>query len=144
MSMLAHEKQILEYQKTLAQLKEQNKNSALWSDEEITTLEAKLEQLRTKVYSQLTPWERVAISRHPQRPRSIDYIQNMCEEFVELYGDRLYRDDRAVICGLAKIGGVKFMVIAQEKGCDTKSRLERNFGMMQKLQRLLQPSEILR
>ena len=113
-----------------AQLKEQNKDNALWSDEEIIKLESKLEQLRSKVYSQLTPWERVAICRHPGRPRSIDYIRNMCEEFVELSGDRLFRDDRAVICGLARSMGSKFMVIAQEKGCDTESRLERNFGMM--------------
>ncbi|MBI2810281.1 MAG: acetyl-CoA carboxylase carboxyltransferase subunit alpha [Candidatus Melainabacteria bacterium] len=130
MSTLSHEKQILEYEKTLAQLKEQNKENALWSDDEISNLESKLEQLRSKVYSQLTPWERVQICRHPQRPKAIDYIKHMCEEFTELYGDRLFRDDRAVICGLAKIDGAKFMVIAQEKGNDTKSRLERNFGMM--------------
>lgn len=129
MSTLAHEKQILEYEKTIAQLKEQNKSNALWSDEEIAKLEAKLELLKAKVYSELTPWERITICRHPQRPKSIDYIRNLCEEFTELFGDRLYRDDPAVICGLAKIGGEKFMVIAQEKGCDTESRLARNFGM---------------
>ncbi|MGE5196031.1 MAG: acetyl-CoA carboxylase carboxyltransferase subunit alpha [Anaerolineae bacterium] len=127
--MLPHEKQILEYEKTIAQLKEQNKNNALWSEEEIIKLEKKLEQLKKKVYSQLTPWERVTICRHPARPRSIDYIKNICQSFTELYGDRLYRDDRAVICGLAKIDGEKFVVIAQEKGCDTQSRLYRNFGM---------------
>ena len=129
MSTLAHEKQIVEYQKTLTQLKEQGKENDLWSEEEISKLEAKLEQLRTKVYSQLTPWERVTICRHPQRPRSVDYIKHLTDEFVELFGDRLFRNDPAVICGLAKIGGVKFMVIAQEKGNDTKTRLERNFGM---------------
>ncbi len=129
-STLAHEKQIFEYEKTISQLKEQNKENALWSDDEIAKLETKLEQLKSKVYSTLSPWERVAISRHPGRPKSIDYIRNMCEEFTELYGDRLFRDDRAVICGFAKIGGVKFMLIAQEKGFDTQSRLERNFGMM--------------
>ncbi len=130
MSTLAHEKQILEYEKTIAQLKEQNKGNALWSEEEIVKLEAKLEQLRSKVYSQLTSWDRVAICRHPQRPRSIDYIRHLCEEFTELHGDRLFRDDRAVVCGLAKIGGTKFMIVAQEKGCDTESRLDRNFGMV--------------
>jgi acetyl-CoA carboxylase carboxyl transferase subunit alpha len=130
MSILAHEKQILEYEKTIAQLKEQNKDNALWSDDEIAKLESKLELLKNKVYSELTPWDRVAICRHPQRPRSIDYIRNICDEFTELYGDRLFRDDRAVICGLAKIGGMKFMVVSQEKGCDTESRLERNFGMV--------------
>lgn len=127
--MLPHEKQILEYEKTIAQLKEQDKGKGLLSDEEIVKLEKKLDQLRKKVYSQLTPWERVAISRHPSRPRSIDYIRNMCEDFTEIFGDRLFRDDPSIIAGLAKIGGVKFMVIGQEKGCDTESRLHRNFGM---------------
>lgn len=127
--MLLHEKQILEYEKTIAQLKEQDKGQNLWSQEEIVSLEAKLFQLKEKVYSELTPWERVAVSRHPKRPRSIDYIEALCDDFVELAGDRLFRDDRAIIAGFARIQGVKFMVIAQEKGCDTKTRLERNFGM---------------
>lgn len=130
MTTLAHEKQILEYEKTLEQLKVQNKESTLLSKEEIEALESKLDQLKERVYSQLSAWDRVAICRHPQRPKSLDYIRNICEEFVELHGDRGFRDDLAVICGLAKIGGVKFMVIAQEKGHDTKTRLERNFGMM--------------
>ncbi len=127
--MLAHEKQILEYQKTMAQVKEQNKGNALWSEDELKKLEKKLEQLKKRVYTNLTPWERVAICRHPARPRSIDYIKNICDSFTELCGDRLFRDDRSIIAGLAKIGGVKFMVIGQEKGCDTESRLHRNFGM---------------
>lgn len=127
--MLPHEKQILEYEKTIAQLKVQDKGKGLLSEEEIGKLEKKLDQLRKKVYSQLTAWERVAISRHPLRPRSVDYIRNICEEFTEIFGDRLFRDDPAIIAGLAKIDGVKFMVIGQEKGCDTESRLHRNFGM---------------
>lgn len=127
--MLSHEKQILEYEKTIAELKGRNKENPLWSDEEIAKLEAKLDQLKKKVYSQLTPWEKVTICRHPSRPRSVDYIRNICEGFQELYGDRLFRDDRSVMTGLARIDGVKFMIIAQEKGCDTESRLQRNFGM---------------
>jgi len=130
MTTLAHEKQIFEYEKTIALLREQNKENALWTDEEMDQFESKLQQLKGNVYSELSAWDRVLICRHPGRPKSIDYIQNMCEEFTELCGDRLFRDDRAVICGLAKIGGQKFMVIAQEKGNDTASRLERNFGMM--------------
>jgi acetyl-CoA carboxylase carboxyl transferase subunit alpha len=130
MSILAHEKQILEYEKTISQLKEQNKDNALWTDEEIAKLEVKLEQLKTKVYSQLTAWERVTICRHPGRPKSMDYIRNMCEQFTELHGDRLFRDDHAVVCGFAKIDGIRFMVVAQEKGYDTQSRLDCNFGMM--------------
>lgn len=127
--MLAHEKQILEYEKTLAQVKEQNKENALLSDGEMAKLEKKLEKLKKRVYAELTPWQRVMISRHPARPRSIDFIKNICDQFVEIHGDRLFRDDSAVITGFAKIDGVKFVVIAQEKGCDTESRLFRNFGM---------------
>jgi acetyl-CoA carboxylase carboxyl transferase subunit alpha len=127
--MLAHEKQILEYEKTINQLKDQNKTNALWSDEEISKLEVKLDALKKKVYSQLTPWERVTICRHPARPKSIDYIKSFCEEFTEVCGDRLFSDDHAIVAGFAKIDGVKFMVIAQEKGNDTQSRLHRNFGM---------------
>lgn len=127
--MLEHEKQIREYEKTLKDVKDQNASNQLWSQDEIENLEGKLEKLKTKVYSELTPWQRVEICRHPQRPRSVDYIQALCEDFTELHGDRNFRNDSSIICGLCKIGGEKFMVIAQEKGCDTESRIERNFGM---------------
>lgn len=127
--MLAHEKQILEYEETIAKVKEQNKGNSLWSEAELQKLEKKLEQLKKKVYSTLTPWERVAICRHPQRPRTVDYIKHLCEDFTEICGDRLFRDDPSIITGFAKIGGIKFMIIGQEKGCDTESRLKRNFGM---------------
>ncbi len=127
--MLAHEKEIIEYQKTLKQLKEQNETSSMWSDHEITQFETKLDELKDKVYSQLTPWDRVSIARHPERPKSLDYIRNICDDFVEIYGDRLFADDKAIIAGFARIDGVKFLVVAQEKGFDTQSRLKRNFGM---------------
>ncbi|MEN9343279.1 MAG: acetyl-CoA carboxylase, carboxyl transferase, alpha subunit [Chlamydiota bacterium] len=130
MSTLAHEKQIREYEKTLSELKHHGQFQALWSKEEESLLESKLDALKKKVYSQLSPWDRVQICRHPDRPKGLDYIQKMCDEFIELHGDRRFDDDRAVICGLAKISGIKFMVIAQEKGNDTESRVERNFGMM--------------
>ncbi len=129
MATLKHEKQILEYEETIAQVKEQNKTNELWSDSEILKLEKKLDQLKKKVYAELTPWDRVSICRHPARPRSIDYIRNICENFTEIFGDRNFRDDPAIIAGFALIDGVKFMVVAQEKGCDTESRLHRNFGM---------------
>ncbi len=127
--MLPHEKQIAEYEKTIALVKEQNRANSLMSDDEISRLEVKLESLKKKVYSRLTAWERVAICRHPNRPRSVDYIKNICENFTELAGDRCFRDDHSVICGIARINGTKFMIVAQEKGNDTESRLERNFGM---------------
>lgn len=130
MTVLPHEKQVIEMQQTLQKLKEQNQNNPLWSKEELLRMENKLEQLKRTVYSQLKAWDRVAICRHPQRPHAIDYIQNICEEFVEIFGDRTFQDDHAVIAGMAKIDGVKFLVIGQEKGKDTESRIYRNFGMM--------------
>lgn len=130
METLPHEKQILEYEQTVYDFKEQNKKSALFSIEELRTLESKLDELKKKIYSSLTPWERVQICRHPERPKTVDYIKHMCDEFHELFGDRSYSDDHAVVGGFAKIGGVKCVLIGQEKGCDTQSRLHRNFGML--------------
>jgi acetyl-CoA carboxylase carboxyl transferase subunit alpha len=92
-------------------------------------MEQKLDQLKKTVYSELKPWDRVAICRHPQRPHAIDYIQNCVEDFVEIFGDRIFQDDHAIIAGLGKIDGQKFMIIGQEKGKDTESRIYRNFGM---------------
>lgn len=127
---LEHEKQIVEYEKTIAKFKQQNADHPISSDAEIKKLEKKLLELKEKVYSSLTPWQRVAICRHPSRPKSLDYIEQITTDFVEIFGDRLYQDDAAVVCGFAKIDGVKFMVVAQEKGNDTESRLHRNFGML--------------
>lgn len=129
MTILAHEKQILEVEQTLHKLKEQNASNALWSPKEMLEMESKLEQLKKTVYSELKPWDRVAICRHPQRPHAIDYIQNCVDDFIEIFGDRTFQDDHAIIAGLGKIGGQKFMIIGQEKGKDTESRIYRNFGM---------------
>lgn len=130
MEVLPHEKQIVEYEKAIQQFKEQNTKNPILSVAELDKLEKKLDKLKEKVYSSLTPWQRVQICRHPSRPRSIDFIQNICEEFVELYGDRTFSDDHAVIGGFAKIEKRKFVVVGQEKGKDTESRLHRNFGML--------------
>lgn len=127
--MLSHEKEIYEYEQTLLKLKENNQNNPIWSDAEIRKLEKKLSLLKDKVYSGLTSWQRVEICRHPDRPRAIDYIQNICDSFTEIFGDRLYGDDRAMITGFGNIQGEKFVILAQEKGCNTESRVYRNFGM---------------
>lgn len=129
MELLPHEKQIQEYIKTIERLKKQNLDQELFCSE-IEKLEKKLDQLKEQVYSQLTPWERVQICRHPARPKTVDYIEHLCEEFQELSGDRLYREDPSIIGGLAKIGGMECMLIGQEKGKDTETRVHRNFGMM--------------
>lgn len=129
METLPHEKQIQEYIKTIENLKKQNENNALFN-QEIKKLEQKLEKLKEKVYSELTPWDRVQISRHPARPHSVDYIQNITENFQELSGDRLFSDDHSLIGGLATIDGQKCVIIGQEKGKDTETRVYRNFGML--------------
>lgn len=125
--LLEHERPLYEYEKALEKLKtcEPRKEFA----KEVAQMEKRLIELKQKVYSKLTPWERVLISRHPARPRSSDLIKHCLDEFIELHGDRLFRDDPAVICGLAQIGKRSCVVIGQEKGNDTESRMERNFGM---------------
>ncbi|MBI3900632.1 MAG: acetyl-CoA carboxylase carboxyltransferase subunit alpha [Chlamydiia bacterium] len=130
MDILPHEKQIVEYEKAIEQFKEQNAKNPIMSLEELNKLEKRLDGLKEKVYSSLTPWQRVQICRHPGRPRSFQVIQNICEEFIELYGDRTFSDDHAVVGGLAKIEGRKFVIVGQEKGNDTESRIHRNFGML--------------
>lgn len=129
MENLPHEKQIHEYIKTIEHLKKQNQTNPLFSNE-IKKLEQKLESLKEKVYSELTPWQRVTICRHSSRPHTVDYIKNLFTDFHELCGDRAFADDQAVIGGLATIGEMKCVVIGQEKGCDTESRLKHNFGMV--------------
>lgn len=129
MDILSHEKQIYEYIKTIDHLKKQNQNNPLFNNE-IRKLEQKLDKLKEKVYSELTPWQRVMICRHPGRPHSLDYIKNMCSSFQELCGDRTFGDDHALIGGLAVIDGIKCVIIGQEKGRDTESRIYHNFGML--------------
>ena len=129
MEALPHEKQINEYLKTIEHLKKQNQSSALFS-KEIKNLEQKLEKLKEKVYGELTPWQRVLICRHPLRPHTSDYIREMCDSFTELCGDREFSDDHSVMGGLAEIEGIKCLIIGQEKGNDTESRVYRNFGML--------------
>jgi len=126
---LPHEKQIQEYIKTIELLKKQNGENPLFQAE-IKNLEQKLVQLKEKVYGELNAWQRVMICRHQSRPHSVDYIKGMCESFDELSGDRQFREDTAIIGGLAQIGGLKCVIIGQEKGNSTESRVHRNFGMM--------------
>lgn len=145
MDILPHEKQIQEYVKTIEHLKKQSVDNPLFNSE-IKKLEQKLEKLKEKTYSELTPWQRVMICRHPSRPHSLDYIKNLCERFHELSGDRNFGDDRSIVGGIGLIGGMKCVIIGQEKGFDTESRVYRNFGMLnpegfRKALRLMQLAE---
>ncbi|MEE9407690.1 MAG: acetyl-CoA carboxylase carboxyltransferase subunit alpha [Polaribacter sp.] len=93
-------------------------------------IEKKLEKARKDIYKNLTPWQRVQLSRHPNRPYTLDYIKAICgDTFMELHGDRNVKDDKAMIGGLGKIGNQSFMFIGQQKGYNTKTRQYRNFGM---------------
>ena len=95
----------------------------------ISDLESKLKDTRKSIYGNLTPWQKVQLSRHPQRPYTLDYIENITENFLELHGDRTVKDDKAMIGGWAEVDGKSFMFIGQQKGKNTKMRQYRNFGM---------------
>lgn len=93
-------------------------------------IEKKLNEIKKEIYDNLTPWQRVQLSRHPDRPYTLDYINAMCgDTFLELHGDRTFKDDKAMVGGLGKIGDQSFMFVGQQKGHNTKSRQFRNFGM---------------
>src|SRR5690554_2439320 len=96
---------------------------------EIEQLRKKADQLRESIFQNLTRWQRVQLARHPERPYTLDYIDLITEDFIELHGDRYYSDDKAMIGGLAKIDGQSVMIIGHQKGRDTKERQYRNFGM---------------
>lgn len=95
----------------------------------IRELEEKLEQTKHEVYNNMTGWQKVQMSRHPDRPQTLDYIQMICEDFIELHGDRTVRDDKAIVGGFASIAGESVMIIGHQKGKNTKERQYRNFGM---------------
>ncbi len=114
----------------IGQLKELASKRGLDVEAELKKLEARLEELRAETLESLTPMERVQIARHQQRPHSLDMIERIFTDFVELHGDRAFRDDPAVVCGWARLDDRSVMVIAQQKGRNTKENLKRNFAMM--------------
>lgn len=124
---LEFEKPIVELEKKIEEMKEYEDNLDI--KEEIQKLEEKVIILKKSVFSNLTRWQRVQLARHPERPYTLDYIYLMTDDFVELHGDRLYGDDKAIIGGFAKIDDQKVMIIGHQKGRDTKSNVYRNFGM---------------
>jgi len=127
---LEFEKPILELEKKIREMKEFSSGGGVELSSEIVSLERKLEKLQTDIFSKLSRWQRVQLARHPKRPYTQDYINHIFTDFVELHGDRGFADDKAVICGFGKLDGQKVCIIGQQKGRDTKSKLERNFGMM--------------
>ncbi len=103
--------------------------TALGAKSEIARLEKQIAELKTNLYANLTPWQRVQMARHPRRPYTLDYIERIMTDFIELHGDRSFADDPAIVAGLGKIDGIRFTVIGHQKGRDTKEKIARNFGM---------------
>jgi acetyl-CoA carboxylase carboxyl transferase subunit alpha len=128
---LEFEKPLRELSKQLDALEQQSQESSLDLKAEIESIEKKIESTQRTIYSSLTPWQRVQIARHPKRPYALDYIGLLCENFQEFHGDRQFNDDRALIGGTAFFDGQAVMIIAQQKGRDTKEKIARNFGMPQ-------------
>ena len=129
---LDFERPILELEQKIQELKglgaHKSKGVHLDLNSEIGQLEEKLQGPRQQVYKGLSPWQRVQMARHPKRPYTLDYIAKLMTDFVELHGDRLFADDKALIGGFATFEGVRIMVIGHQKGRDTKENLYRNFG----------------
>ncbi len=122
------EKPIIELEKKIQELKSFISEKKIDLSSEVKKLEDRLEHLRKDTYVNLTPWQRVQLARHQQRPYTLDYINMIMSDFVELHGDRLFGDDKALVCGLAKIEKKKLLVMGHQKGRDTKENLKRNFG----------------
>tara|TARA_B100002052_G_C15842189_1_gene580680 strand:+ start:173 stop:1120 length:948 start_codon:yes stop_codon:yes gene_type:complete len=126
---LDFEKPIIELEKKLNQMKEIAAKSGKSLDKEALGLEEKIIELKKEIFSNLTRWQKVQLSRHPNRPYFLDYIYKITNEFIELHGDRVAKDDKAMVGGIADIDGKSVVLIGQQKGRSTKDRQYRNFGM---------------
>jgi acetyl-CoA carboxylase carboxyl transferase subunit alpha len=127
---------VLEFEKPLAKLEEQIRDLEALQAQKQLDYSKEIRQLRTnytamlrKTYDSLSAWETVQVARHPQRPLFKDYVEMICREFREIHGDRTFGDDKAILCGLARLGGHKVMLIGHHKGKDTKEKIACNFGL---------------
>ncbi len=120
---------IVELEKKIEELTRKAESEGLDLGQEIEWLERRVETLSQEIYSRLTPWQRVQLSRHPQRPYALDYVERMLTDFTELHGDRAFGDDRAVIGGPARLDGERLMVVGMQSGRTVEERKRRNFGM---------------
>lgn len=127
-------KNILDFEKPIVELEAKLEEMRKFSGEldigkEIQKIEDKVRQLKETLYKDLTRWQRVQLARHPDRPFTLDYIYEMTSNFIELHGDRGFKDDKAIVGGLAQLDEYKIVIVGHQKGRDTKSNLYRNFGM---------------
>lgn len=128
MAQLDFEKPIVELEKKIEELKHYIAERKIDLSSEVKKLEDKLEHLRKDTYTKLSAWQKVQIARHPKRPYTLDYVNLLMTDFLEIHGDRLFSDDKAIVAGLAKLDKQKVLVIGHQKGRDTKENLKRNFG----------------
>lgn len=129
MTFLDFEKPIADLYEQLEKVRSVGEQEEVSVDHTVQELEEMLEKKRKEVYANLKPWQRVQLSRHPERPYTLYYLEQMCESFRELHGDRNVRDDKAVVGGFGSVDGKTYMFIGQQKGVNTKMRQYRNFGM---------------
>jgi acetyl-CoA carboxylase carboxyl transferase subunit alpha len=125
---LEFEKPLLDLEKQLDELLQSSKDSDLDFSQEIKAIEKKIDITKREVYSDLTSWQKVQLSRHPNRPFSLDYISRIFTDFQPLHGDRLYKEDASIVGGPAILNGQSVMVLGQQKGRNTEENLKRNFG----------------
>ena len=128
MAGLDFEKPIVELEKKIQELRHFISEKKIDLSSEVRRLEDKLEHLKKDTYNNLSAWQRVQLARHPQRPYTLDYIGLLMSDFIELHGDRLFSDDKAIVSGFAKLDKQKVAIIGHQKGRDTKDNLKRNFG----------------
>ena len=126
---LEFEKPIVELQNQIDELKKMAEKQQLTVGDEIAPLEKRLADLRVEIYRNLSPLQRVLVARHKDRPFTLDYVRLVFMDFIELHGDRAFRDDAAIVGGWARLDGETVMIIGQQRGRDTKENLRRNFGM---------------
>lgn len=126
---LDFEKQIAELESKIDELRHLDSSGKINIVDEITRLQKKADKLLTQIYSSLSPWQKVKVARHPERPQFLTYLDALFEDFTALAGDRCFAEDQAIVGGLARFHGNPVMVIGQQKGDDTESRIRHNFGM---------------
>jgi acetyl-CoA carboxylase carboxyl transferase subunit alpha len=126
---LDFEKPLIELERQIEHLQRLAEERQLDVEDELGPLQEKLNSLRREIYEGLTPMQRVLVARHPRRPYTLDYVRTVFSDFIELKGDRLFRDDPAIVGGWGRLNGRAVMVVGQQKGRDTKENLRRNFGM---------------
>lgn len=126
---LDFERPIIELERKIEEMREISAADGIDLSQEIEKLEEKLNKSIEKIYSNLNRWQRVQLARHPNRPYTMDYIERITSDFIELHGDRYFADDKAIITGLATIEGRKIVLIGHQKGKNTKDNIYRNFGM---------------